>query len=64
MNAMFWGDYEPSSADIKQSCTYGSNVTVGLVLLASTRDGHEEYKDPRDADLCPHFEANAANARV
>ena len=44
--------------------TYGSDITELFVLLASTRHGHEEHKNPRDTNLEPHFQVNGPKARV
>lgn len=44
--------------------TYRSNVAIGLVLLASTRDGQEEDNDPWDTDLSPHLEVDGAKTGV
>lgn len=44
--------------------THGSNIAIGLVLLASTRNSDEEYDNPRDPDFQPHLEVNRTNTRV
>ena len=44
--------------------TCRSHVSILLILLACTRDGHEKHDDPRDADLEPHLEVDRANAGV
>lgn len=40
------------------------DVAVGIVLLASTRDGDEEEQNPRNANLGPHFKVDATDTRV
>lgn len=45
-------------------CTHGSDISKGIVLLASTRDSKVENDDPRNANLSPHLQVNGTKARV
>jgi len=44
--------------------TYRSNRAILLVLLASTANGDQEKKDPRDTDFCPHLQVDTANPGI
>ena len=43
---------------------YGRNVSKLFVLFASTRNGKEEYDDPWNANLSPHFEVDGSKSGV
>src|SRR5258706_15849568 len=47
-----------------RTATYKGNIPIPLVLLASTANGDQEKKNPRDTDFCPHLQVDAANPGV
>ena len=44
--------------------TYGCNISIFFILMATTRNGQKEDDDPRNANFCPHLEVDRANAGV
>jgi hypothetical protein len=47
-----------------RTATYRSNGAILLVLLASTTDGDQEKKDPRNTDFCPHLQVDTSNPGI
>ena len=44
--------------------THRSDITIRVVLLARTGDGHEEHDNPGNADLEPHLEVDGSESWV
>lgn len=65
MKAIFLGTVSGHGAEThKRAGTYGCNISVLFVLLASTADSDQEKKDPRNTDFCPHLQVDAADPGV
>lgn len=52
----------------RKICTLQStcrcDISVDLVLLASSRDGNQVEQNPRDTDLCPHLQIDIPDSGV
>ena len=64
MKAIFYSRGEQESLKTDHRNTYGSDVTVSLVLFEAAGDGEEEQDMPGDADLSPHLQVDFSDAGV
>lgn len=64
MNAMFYGAVSTSSSINVRENKYRCNVSISLILLASSRHREKEHDNPRNTDFGPHFKVNGSKTRV